>query len=118
MLVSNNDIYTLELYKKVPNSPYQYEETPSAIFKGHPASKIEKRSYRIQKGVNGDETSTYVSANNLPIEVDYGDRIKFLGKIWTVQSVGYFYDMARLVNADVLSEEQIIERCPKGLGLQ
>lgn len=118
MIPTNNDVYTLELYKRVSNSAYEYENAPKCRFKGHPASKVEKKSYRITKGVNGDDTSTFVSCTNLPSDVDIGDRVKFMGKEYSVQSIGYLYELANIYNADLLSEEQIIARCPKGLNLQ
>lgn len=118
MIPTNNEIYTLELTKRDPNSPYLWESAPCCRFKGRPASQVEKKNYRIQKGVNGNTDSTFVYATNLPKEVDVGDQVKFMGKLWNVQSIGYYFNEARLVNADLLSEEQIVERCPKGLNLQ
>ena len=118
MIPTNNEKYTLELTKRVRNSAYEWETTPCAIFKGRPANQVEKKLYRVQKGVNGNTDSTFVYASNLPEEVDIGDQVKFMGKLWNVQSVGYYFDAGLFVNPDVLSEEQIVERCPKGLNLQ
>lgn len=118
MIPTNDEKYELQVYKRIHNSEYKYEDNPSIVFKGRPASQIEKKVYRIMKGVNGNTDSTFVKATNLPSDVDVGDKIKFLGKIWSVMSIGYYFDEARFVNAACLSEEQIIERCPKGLNLQ
>lgn len=118
MIPTNNEIYTLELTKRKKNSSFEWEDAPLLRFKGRPANQVEKKNYRIQKGVNGGSDSVFVFATNLPTEVDINDQIKFMGKIWTVQSIGYYFNEARLVNADLLSEEQIVERCPKGINLQ
>lgn len=118
MIPTNNEHYTLELIKRIKNSAYEWESAPAIIFKGRPANQIEKKNYRIQKGVNGNTDSTYVYATNLPEEVDVGDQVNFMGKTWTVQSIGYYFDSSRLINSSCLSEKQIVERCPKGLNLQ
>ena len=118
MLPVNNERFKLELYKRKANSKYEWEEEPSCCFKGRPANQIELKSYRIQKGVNGNTDSTFVYSTNLPSEVKPGDRVSFLGKFWTVNSIGYYYESSRIINPSILSEEQIIERCPKGLNLQ
>lgn len=118
MIPTNDEKYTLTLTRRVKNSAYEYEKAPAFSFKGRPASNIEKKSYRILKGVNGGTDSVFVYVSNLPGEVNVDDRIYFLGKEWTVQSIGYYFDAARLVNPGVMSEEQIVNRCPKGLNLQ
>ena len=118
MLPVNDEKYELQVYKRIKNSPYEYESTPSVIFKGRPASQVERKNYRIQKGVNGGTDSTFVKVTNLPLDINVSDKVKFLGKIWTVQSIGYYFDEGRFVNPGCLSEQQIIDRCPKGLNLQ
>ena len=118
MIPTNNEIYTLELIKRIKNSAYEWETAPTCAFKGRPANQVEKKNYRVQKGVNGNSDSTFIFATNLPEEVDVGDQIKFMGKIWSIQSIGYYFDAARLINADLLDEEQIIQRCPKGINIQ
>lgn len=118
MIPTNDENYEVELYKRNPNSPYTYQTTPDLTFKARPASQMEKKVYRIIKGVNGGSDSTFLVSSNLPKEVADGDRVRFLGKIWTVQSTGYYFDQARIINASCLSENQIINRCPKGLNIQ
>lgn len=115
---TNDEHYILQLYKRDSNSPYEWEETPTLTFKGRPASQMEKKVYRIQKGVNGNSDSVFIKATNLPEEVQPKDQVFYQGKIWTVQSIGYYYDQARFINPSCLSEEQIASRCPKGLNLQ
>ena len=118
MIPVNDERYELKLYKRIKNSNYEWEQIPKIIFRGRPANQVEKKNYRVQKGVNGNTDSVFVKATNLPEDVDVADQIVFLGKTWTVQSIGYYFDGALLVNPSVLSEEQIIERCPKGINLQ
>lgn len=118
MIPVNDEKYELKLYKRKENSSYEWEENPCATFKGRPANQIEVKKYRIQKGVNGNTDSVFVKATNLPQSVTVGDKISFIGKIWSVQSIGYYFDEARFINPSLLSEEQLIERCPKGLNLQ
>ena len=108
----------MQCYKRIKNSPYQYEDAPSFTFYGRPANTLETKNYRVQKGVNGNTDSQFVVSSNLPEIVDIGDRIKFLGKIWTVQSIGYYFDASRIANYKAFSEEQIIAKCPRGLNLQ
>ena len=118
MIPTNDEKYELELYKRIKNSSYEWESSVSAYFKGRPASQFEVKKYRVQKGVNGGTDSVFVKCTNLPKEVSVGDKVRFIGKIWSVESIGYYFDEARFVNAGCLSEEQLIERCPKGLSLQ
>lgn len=118
MIPSCDERYTLELKKRDKNSPYEWEKAPSCIFKGRLANDVEKKNYRIQKGVNGNSDSAFVYCSNLPKAIDVGDKVKFMGKIWCVQSVGYYFNAARFINPGILSEEQLVERCPKGLNLQ
>ena len=118
MIPTNDEKYELELYKRLKNSDYQWEPAPLLSFKGRPASQVEVKKYRVQKGVNGNTDSVFVKATNLPKEVSVGDKIKFLGKIWSVQSIGYYFDEARFVNPSVFDEERLVERCPKGINLQ
>lgn len=118
MLVTRGETYKLELIKRKENDDYKWEESPSLTFKGRPANQFEKKNYRIQKGVNGNTDSVFIYATNLPKDVQPMDKVIFLGKEMKVQSVGYYFDASLIVNADIMSEEQIIERCPKGLALQ
>lgn len=118
MIPVNDEKYELKLYARIPNSPYQWEDTPSTIFRGRPANQVEAKKYRIQKGVNGNTDSVFVKSTNMPQNVKVGDKVSFLGKIWQVQSIGYYFDEARFINASCMDENTIIGRCPKGLNLQ
>ena len=118
MLVNSGETYEIKYYKRKENSPYLYENIPDGTFKCRPAGTLEKRTYRMQSGVDTGTDSNYIYATRMPKDIKDGDRVEFLGKMWTVSSVGYYLDQSRIVNASVLSEEQIIERCPKGLTIQ
>lgn len=118
MIPTNDETYIIKLYKRIPNSAYEYERTPSATFRGRPMNQVEQKEFRIQKGVNGGSDSCYIKVSNLPNIVKDGDKVEFMGKIWTVKSVGYIFDQARIVNASCLSEEQLVARCPKGINVQ
>lgn len=118
MIPTNDEKYELKLYKRVKNSSYEWEKTPSIVFRGRPANQVESKIYRVMKGVNGNTDSIFVKSTNLPEEISVNDKVVFLGKEWTVMSVGYYFDGGLFVNPSCLSEEQIVERCPKGLNLQ
>jgi len=115
----NNEHYDLEFFHRKENSSYEFEDAPFCVCKGRPANQFETKTFRVLKGVNGNDESLFVFSTNLPTtEIKPKDRVKFMGKFWSVQSVGYYLDAARLINPSCLSEEQIVERCPKGLNLQ
>lgn len=116
--VTSNERYIFTLYKRKENSPYEWSDVPSCTFKGRPASQFERKVYRIQQGVNGGTDSIFVVCSNLPDNVKEKDKIVYLGKEWTVQSVGYYFDEARFVNPSIMSEEYIAKKCPKGMNLQ
>lgn len=116
MLVTN-ERYILKLYKRIPNSAYEYEDVPCAEFKGRPANQYEKRKFRIQQGVQGNNDSVYVVCSNLPKEIKPEDKIEFLGKTWTVTSIGYYFDQNKIVNPAIFDENYISNKCPKGIAL-
>lgn len=118
MLVARGENYEMRLFKLKENSAFEWEEAPTITFYGRPAGKIERRKYRVQKGVVSGTDSTYVVCSNLPEFVKEGDRIDFLGKQWKVESIGYFFDENQIVNPRLFSDEYIAERCPKGVTLQ
>lgn len=119
----NNDTYTLKLLKmNKGNNPYEYGESeeklnPQIVFKGRPASSAEKKSFRITKGVNGTIDSVMIFCSNLPDELEVDDKVEYLGEIWIVKNVGYYYDQNRIVNAGLFSSDYILERSPKGITL-
>ena len=118
MLVTNNERWNFKVKKRLANSPYEWEKEVSLEFKGRPANQVEKKQYRVQQGVNGNTDSVYILASNLPSDLNIKDKVIYLGKEWTVMSIGYYFDQARFVNPGIMSEKAIIERCPKGINLQ
>ena len=118
MIVVHGETYILKRYPRKENSPYEWEDAPDLVFKGRPANQMERRAYRVQQGVNGGTDSVFVISSNLPSDIKAKDKIEFMGKIWTVESIGYYFDSNRIVNANIMSEEYIIDRCPKGINIQ
>lgn len=118
MITTSNERLPFEVYKRVKNSAYEYEDHPSIMFKGRVASQIERKHYRIETGVNGNSDSIFVLSSNLPKDVEINDQVLFMGKKWTVMSVGYYFDEARFVNPGIMNNTYIASRCPKGLNLQ
>lgn len=118
MLPARGEQYEFKVYKRKENSSYEWEDNVAFTFRGRPANQIEKRNYRIQKGVNGNSDSVFCVCTNLPKEINIKDKVVFLGKEWTVESIGYYFDSNQIINPSVMSEEQIIARCPKGVNLQ
>lgn len=118
MIPARGETYYFEVRKRKENSAYEYEENVSFGFFGRPANQIEKKNYRIQKGVNGNTDSVFILSTNLPENIDIKDKVYFLGKEWTVESIGYYFESNRIVNARIMSDKQIADRCPKGINLQ
>lgn len=118
MLASRGETYRLKAYSRKEDSPYEWESYPYAEFFGRPAGQNEKRTYRIQQGINSNSDSVFVYCSNLPDEVKPQDKVEFLGKEWTVESIGYYLQDAWVVNAGAMSEEYVQRRCPKGLALR
>lgn len=118
MIVSRGETYNLWLFKRVPNSSYEYEDTASLCFKGRPARNSERNYYSIQKGFANGVDEVYIFSSHLPAEVAVGDRVFYLGKFWSVSSVGVYFEEARVVNASVMDSEKLIDKAPKGITLK
>ena len=118
MIVVTNEKYSLALYPRKENSAYEWEQNPSIVFKGRPAGQVEKKNYRIQQGVNGGTDSVFIISSNLPKDIKVADRIDFMGKRWTVMSVGFYFDESRFVNPNIMRDEYIANRCPKGINIE
>lgn len=112
------ETYTLKLYKRRRvNSAYEYDETPILTFKGRPASRLEKKSYRVVKGVNTAANGVTIYCSNLPNEVEPDDYVEYLGRKLLVKDIGYFEDEANFTNAGIFSKETLLDKFPKGLTL-
>lgn len=118
MFTTRGETDEIKVYKKKLNSPYEWEEIPQVVFFGRPAGNLEKRNYRILKGVDSSSDSQFIYASNVPQGLSIGDKIIFLGKEWTLESIGYYMENANIINHKIMSDEYIISRCPKGLTLR
>ena len=116
--INEQETYTFEVYKKVKgNTAYQYEDVPSLVFKGRPASRLEKKTYRVVKGVNSAQNSVTIYASNLPNDIQPEDRVTYLGRVMIVKSVGYFVEDANYINGGIFDEKTLLDRFPKGITL-
>ena len=118
MIATNNETEEFTLYKRVNNSDYEWEKTPTLSFLGRTASQYEKNNYRLMAGVNTNTDSVYIFASNLPDDVKPFDKVKFGGKVWTVESIGYYLDNNRIINRRIMNPEFIAKKSPKGLTLK
>lgn len=113
----NNETYEFVVIPRKKNSAYEYDYDNTYSFMGRPANTHEKKNYRIQTGVQGNQDTVYIYATNLPKDVQIGDKVKFLGQTQTVESTGYYYDVNGIVNVSRFREEHIIDKSPKGIAL-
>lgn len=112
------ETYTLKLYKRRRgNSSYEYDEASILTFKGRPASRLEKKTYRVVKGVNTAQNGVTIYCSNLPNEVEPEDMVEYLGRKLLVKDIGYFEDEANLINAGIFSKETLLDKFPKGITL-
>lgn len=118
MIPTAGESFMLKRYPRKPNSSYEWSNMPDVEFFGRPATPNEVKTYRIQQGVIGANESVYIYASNLPKEIAVGDKLTFRGDEWTVESVGYYFEASRIVNNGIMSNDYIIERCPKGITLR
>ena len=118
MIVARGETYQLEKFSRKEDSPYEFMDFPDAVFYGRPANNMERKLYRIQQGVNGNSDSVMVFCTNLPAFIKPNDKIRFMGKEWSVASIGYYFDSNRIVTARIFDEDYLFKRSPKGLVLQ
>ena len=112
------ETYTLKLYKRRRgNTDYEYDETSILTFKGRPASRLEKKTYRVVKGVNTAQNGVTMYCSNLPNEIEPEDLVEYLGRKLLVKAIGYFEEEANFVNAGDFSVEALLDRFPKGITL-
>lgn len=117
MITQNNETYDLVLIK-YDRKNCTYDNDHPYHFKGRPANSLEKKAYIVEKGVHSKEEGTYIYATNLPENIDESDRIVFLGENKMVESVGYYFDNTRIVDASIFSDEYIKSLCPKGITIK
>lgn len=116
MIPTRGETYEIKVLKRKDGLSYEYAESFS--FKGRPSTQLERKSYRIAKGVEGSKDSISIFATNINGTINEGDKVVFLGKTYIVASVGYYFDQARIVNPSFMSDEAIMGRCPKGIQIQ
>lgn len=117
-MISRGETYLLTLYKRKKNSAYETEETPLLTFYGRPAKPVERNFYAIQQGVSNGVDEVFIYASTLPAQVSVGDKVFYMGKYWTIQSVGVYLEATRVVNASIMNPEKLMARAPKGLTLR
>ena len=108
---------TIKHIKRIQNSAYEYESVDNGMFKAKIVGTKEKRTYRVQSGVNGGVDSLYLKVSNFNDDIKVGDYIEVLGETKLVNSVGYFYEESNLVNTSLFSNKYIINKCPKGINV-
>ena len=75
-------------------------------------------SYTFSRGIVNGSDDTYIFSSNMPEDISDGDRIEFLGKLWSVTSVGVYFDQGRFVNAGIMDSDKLMAKCPKGITLK
>lgn len=113
---TNNERHEFVLFHIEKNS-WDYNKS-EIVFYGRPATSVEKKLYTVQKGVVNHNEGTYIYASNLPDEIEPNDQIKYLGKIWLVESVGYYLDKATFIDASIFDDEFIKAKSAKGITLR
>lgn len=114
-----DETLTFQIFKRLSNSAYEYEDKPSITFRGKFANDLEKNQYRIQAGVNGAQDSLFIYSSNLPIkDLKIGDMVLVMGEKRYIQSIGYYYSQNRIVNYSLFNDDYIMEKSPKGLNVQ
>lgn len=112
------ETYTLKLFKRRRgNSAYEYDEVSILTFKGRPASRLERKTYRVVKGVNTAQNGVTIYCSNLPNEVEPEDLVEYLGRKLLVKDIGYFEVDANFVNAGIFSDKTVLDKFPKGITL-
>ena len=111
-----NENYELS-FCPIKNNSWDFDEN-GIKFKGRPASSLEKKCYNLQRGVVNDDVSIYIYSSNLPENIKPEDKVLYLGKTWTVESVGYYFYSARFVDPSCFDEEYIKARCAKGITIK
>ena len=112
------ETYILKLYKrKRGNTAYEYDEVPILTFKGRPASRLEKKTYRVVKGVNTAQNGVTMYCSNLPNEIEPEDLVEYLGKKLLVKDIGYFEENSNFTNAGIFSDQAVLDKFPKGITL-
>lgn len=116
MRVSRNEIYKAQVFKRLENSN-EFERVPTFEFNCRVASDFEKNSFVPTNGLFTEQGGVMLYATNIPFHLEIHDKILFLGKEYLVESVGYYLNKNRLLNASIFSDDKIFEESPKGVKL-
>ena len=108
----------VEVLKRKENSAYENELVVDFRFYARPAQSLEKKAYRLQKGVDMTSSDIFIVSSNLPDSVKDGDAVMYLGKKWVVTSVGYYLDQDYIINSGIMSDDYLKAHSKKGLTLK
>lgn len=117
MRIAKGELYVAEVHKHLSNSPFEYAQETSFIFRCKVASSAESKRYTVTKGLEAKKDGLMLYATNLEGDIEPSDHIVFRGKTWLVESVGYYDDESRLVNGSAMSVGKLISKLPKGVVL-
>lgn len=115
--IASKETYPIKFFRRIKNSAYEYEKQDLGTFKGRIAENQETRSFRLLAGVNANSESVFIVCSNLPIDLKPQDKIEFMGQIKTIESIGYYYNDSKLVNASLFDIDYIVARSPKGIAV-
>ncbi len=119
LIPTKDETLEFQVFKRLSNTAYEYEDKPSITFRGKFANDLEKNQYRIQMGINGNQDSLFIYSSNMPIEdLKVGDMVLVMGEKRYIQSVGYYYTQNKITNLSLFSDKYIIQKSPKGLNIQ
>lgn len=111
----NNETQTA-VWCKVESNSWNFDEN-GVDFKCRQAGSLEKKSYNIQKGVKNNNSSIYIFATNMPEDIKPDDKVLYLGKVWSVETCGYYLDQSKIVDFGIFDPEYIKAQSPKGITL-
>lgn len=110
------ETYELKIFRKIKgNNAYEYEDVPYFTARCRPATNLEKKTYRVTKGVNTAQNSVTLYCSNLPNDISPEDRVTYLGKTLIIKNIGYFVENANFTNAGIFSNKTLLDKYPKGL---
>lgn len=118
MNVVNGETSLCKITRRKANSPYDKEEANIGVFFCREANTMERKSYRVQQGVNATSKSTFLISSNMPTDIKDGDYVDYLGKQWIVESVGYYINDTNIMNRGIMDNDYLINISPKGITLK
>lgn len=116
MLVSRGEIFKAVVYKRKENSA-EVNDYPSFSFMCRVANNLERKNY-ISNGLITKNDTLMLYATRIDGEIKNGDQVLFNGEMKIVDSVGYYLNKTRFLNATSFNNEEIIKNAPKGISLK